>query len=233
MKIGDDMFDSIKMKKLLNQINEYINKKRSEGIFSIMESKYIQNGIQEALGYKDKHHAADVLSFFINIADTMDSDSKIDLSIGEQIDSFFYDPDNTYFIHRTKLYLDENNTSDALTSIMEKGLRNDGHANAFNGAINNDYPPLGTTLTTLLGMSGYGNLVGSWHENDSIILVSIPTKLLNSDYEPINPEDVYYKEDGRYYIKPEYVIGNIVKKDGRLTEIDTKEDILNKKDIRR
>ena len=221
------MFEKSKLKQLLLKV-ELLNKQHEEnGFYSLLQTKYVQDYIDKLLKSGDVKKTYIALKNFYDISLRLDSEVQINYQVGKIIDDIVSDKTSDVLIHRTNLYLDENDTSNALKSIMENGLINYGHTNAMGGtAFLNMAPSLGLTTTPLNGLSGYINLLSSWHENDSIIIIKIPKGLLDSDFDYINENDIYNQLDGKYYIKPEYMVGNIVRKNNKLNKLYTKEEIL-------
>ncbi len=226
------MFEKRKIKQLLLEIEMYKKKFESMGLFSLLHTKYMEDFIKKSLDKNNNNKqlkTTQLLKFCLDTAKSNDSVTQVDLGVGKKIEELVNDEKNMMFIHRAKLYLDENNTSKDLESIMRDGLINYGHINAKGGvAYSLGAPSIGTTLTPMIGLSGYVNLLSNWHNNDSVIVFSIPRELLDEDNDFIDNNLAYNNVDGKYYIKPEYIVGNIVKKDSKLVSFDLKEDILNK-----
>ena len=227
------MFEKRKIKQLLLEIEMYKKNFESMGLFSLLHTKYMEDYIDKSLNNSKKElKTTQLLKFCLDTAKSNDSVTQVDLEVGKRIEELINDENNMMFIHRSKLSLDENNTSKDLESIMRDGLINYGHINAKGGvAYSLDAPGIGTTLTPMIGLSGYINLLSNWHNYDSVIVFSIPRELLDKDNDFIDNNLAYNNVDGKYYIKPEYIVGNIVKKDSKLISFDLREDILNKNDI--
>ena len=222
------MFERNKLKQLMIKVELLRKQHEANGLYSLLQTKFVQDYIDNLIKSGDVKKTYLALKNFYDISLRLDSEVQIDYQVGKIIDDLVSDSNYEVFIHRTNLNLNEENYSDNLKNIMEQGLINYGHVNALGGAaIMNVAPGIGCCATPLKGLSGYLNLLGSWHSNDSIIVMKIPSNLLNSDNDYINANNIYNYVDNKYYIKPEFIKGNIVRKDNKLTKFYIREEILN------
>ena len=102
---------------------------------------------------------------------------------------------------------------------MCNGLINNGHINATGGGVFlNEAPDVALTMTPFRGISGIINLAGSYKGNNTAVIAAFPKDLVTEDLE--NKEN---KENQIYmiimvdfdYIKPEYIVGALIKDNNR------------------
>jgi hypothetical protein len=134
-------------------------------------------------------------------------------------------------IHRTNLGFDPDESglqqNDILENIMNDGLMNSGHLND-NGAYDKK-PLLTSTLSPLTGLSGVINLISSYKDNDVTIIVAFPKRIVNAEGNIINQSDYSVVYDVSKYppkVKPEYIVGAILKKKNGLDEFYSREEII-------
>lgn len=221
------MFDKKKIKKELLEIELYKKEFEEKNLYSFMHNKEMDDTIYRLA--EDKKDGFKKIEYLFEMASGWDKTVEVDYKVGKTLDNLANNPEYEVLIHRANLFLDDNNLSPDLINIMENGLRNQGHINATGGGgVNIGAPSLGLTTTPLKGTSGYINLISNWHGNDSIIVLAIPKDLLNKEGDFYNPDDIYNKDGNDYYIKPEFIIGNVVKKNNKLQVAESKEEILER-----
>ncbi len=207
--------------KILNTKIELIKQKDNlKGKFSLFDSSFAREFFSKDLEYNKR-------KYFFDLINDWDEKCNIPYNIGISLDRIA--KDNTVMIHRTKLDIDndvENNEN--LQNIMNNGLRNYGHGNAVGGSAFVDDPSLTLTMTPLKGISGWINLLSSWHENDSVIIAAFPKELVKDDGEFANDKSasmIYDYNDKIPSVKSEYLVGAIIKKEDTLDEFYTRDEI--------
>ena len=207
--------------RILNTKIELIKQKDNlKGKFSLFDSSFAREFFSKDLEYNKR-------KYFFDLINDWDEKCNIPYNIGISLDRIA--KDNTVMIHRTKLDIDndvENNEN--LQNIMNNGLRNYGHGNAVGGSAFVDDPSLTLTMTPLKGISGWINLLSSWHENDSVIIAAFPKELVKDDGEFANDKSasMIYDYNGKIpSVKSEYLVGVIIKKEDTLDEFYTRDEI--------
>ena len=221
-----NIFDKKKVKLLREKIELERKKAYNEGRFSLFHTRFAMEKLSQLNNYKD-------LKYFYDILEGHDSDCKISYKIGLSIDRIL--SDNTVLVHRTNLSLDRDviglPQSEELYCIMKDGLKNYGHLNAYGGGASlNSVPSLSLTSTPLVGLAGYINLISSYKDNDTVILMSFPKTLVNDQGDIVDSSyngEVYNLETNPPTVKPKYILGAIIKKDGKLDEFYLKDEIIN------
>ena len=217
------MLEGNKLKKLLLKIELIKEEYRNNNKYTLLESSLMDDAIKDALT-KDKKKAYTIVKLYFDTLISAQGNLNIPYELGETLDKVLNDKNVDVLIHRTNLFLNEDYSSEALSSIMRDGLANYGHVSVLGGGtVNTDYPSLRLITTEMTGLSGYVNLLGSWHNNDSIIILKVPK---GSFEEMDNPEEIYNYTDGKYYIKPEYIVGNIARNKEGLINFKSREEIL-------
>ena len=146
-----------------------------------------------------------------------DQRCKLPYEVGNMINSVMKDPNYTAAIHRTYIgnieYVDGMPTNSILSSIMSDGLINNGHLSS--GGYTDD-PSLALATSSLSGIGDLANLFFSYKNNNVTILFRFPEKLVNKDLDfrdAFASSEIYERKNEKYYIKPEYILGVIVKED--------------------
>ena len=235
------IFDRHKVKLVLAKIDVIKETAKAEGRFSLFHTIYA-----EQLFNKNMSYAA--CEKFFDIVESNDEVCKLPYNVGEALDR--YAQNNRVFLHRTNLFLDKNKegipNSKNLYSMMVDGLENHGHANAVGGsAFSDDLPSLNCTMSSLEGFTGYVNLVNSHKGNDVIILAGFPKDFvdkegheLDSKGKPIlvKKQDlkdnsdlsrIYNIEGLTVHVKPEFMLGAIIKRANGLWDYYSKDQIIN------
>ena len=141
---------------------------------------------------------------------------------------------NQVFIHRTNLGLDKEidgiPESDDLYSIMHDGLKNYGHINAVGGgAVSKNPPSLCLTMSHFKGFSGYINLLSKYMDNDTIIISSFPNDIIDNDgCARRDYSDIYDLSNDIPSVKPEYMLGALLKKNDGFWHYYSKDEIIDK-----
>lgn len=209
-----------KNKRLDAKIELIKKKDMLKGRYSLFETTFAKEFFAKDLDYEKRE-------YFFDLIEGWDEKCNIPYNIGVSLDRI--SNDNTVMIHRTKLDIDndvENN--EKLQSIMNDGLKNYGHGNAVGGSAFIEEPPLTLTMTPLKGISGWINLLSTWHENDSVIIAAFPKEFVKSDGEFANDKsaNLIYNYSGEVpSIKTDYLVGAIIKKEDGLDEFYTRDEI--------
>ena len=224
-----NMFERKKIFLLKRKIDICRLKAHNNGRFSLFDAKFAIDFFSKNLNY------GKLKSYYDFILD-WDEMCNLPYEVGIMLDKLT--ANNTVMIHRTNLNLDVNSEgltiNDALYNIMYDGLKNYGHLNAGGGVSFNSKPPsLTLTMTPLVGLTGYINLVSSYKSNDVIVVVTFPKDKVNSDGEIVDDSkiaDVYDLSETYPRVKREFMVGVILKKNNKLDEFYTRDEIINAKD---
>lgn len=235
------IFDRHKIKLLLTKIDVIKEEAEREGRFSLFHAKCVEEIFKKKMSYK-------TCEMMFDIVKDNDSFCKIPYNVGIAIDN--YSQNNRLFIHRTNLFLDKSKEgipdNADLYSMMVDGLENHGHANAIGGsAFSDDVPSLCLTMSSLDSFTGYVNLVKSYKGNDAIILAGFPDDYVNAEGHELDSQGkaVFIKKDdlnsnpnlSRIYnydgltvhVKPEFMLGAIIKRDNGYWDFYSKDQIIN------
>lgn len=169
---------------------------------------------------------------FYNMIKSWDDVCTLSLETGQYVSNLWLsDLNKLPAIHRTHLYDYSNEDGipycDDLHSIMSDGLVNYGHANL--GAPQ-DIPALSLTTTPLDNFTGMLNLIGSYKNNNTTVILQFPREYVGEDLQFRNDQaaDVIYdRSSGFCVIKPEYILGAIVKSDNDFDQFYSKEQLLS------
>lgn len=220
------IFDKKKMDLLKNKIEAIKQKEEQRGAFSLFHSKIVEDFINKATNYKGMKYAFDLI-------DSYTGKYNLPYNFGISLEDFINRDDLVVCIHRTNMGLDADKPgipkSDVLESIMKDGLRNFGHSNATGGtAISDKLPDLTLTTTSINNLGGYINLITNYHENDTTVIMGFPTTLVNKSGNIIDGkgQEIYNTDSGTPTIKPEYIMGALLKKNNGFDEFYLKDEIL-------
>lgn len=219
------LFDGRKTKVLKDKIENIKTQAEADGRFSLFHTNYANDVFNQKFDYDKYERVYTILEY---------NDKKCNLpyEAGLYLDEL--SKNSAVFIHRTNLYLDKNTEdvpqSDALYSIMSDGLKNYGHINAFGGvAVTNGVPPIGCTMTPMVGLAGYINLLSPWHSNDTVIVASFPKDMLDEEGYLLGDykySDLYDLSGDNPTIKPEYIVGAFIVSDNGLWKYYSKDKII-------
>lgn len=220
------LFETMKINLLKEKIKVHRNDAHKNGRFSLFDAKFSIDAFSKDVGY-------DRLKWMYEMILEWDKTCNLSYEVGLSLDKLAND--NTVMIHRARLDLDTNSEglicNEALHSIMNEGLKNYGHMNAMGGGAFSSTPPsLTLTMTPLIGMSGYINLLSSYHSNDVVVIAAFPKELVNSDGEIINNptcDKAYDLSSFPPKVKREFMVGAILKKNNGLDEFYTRDEIIN------
>lgn len=219
------IFEKRKIALLRDKIEAIKLDAHNNGRFSLFDTKFSNDFLSKKLTYEQ-------LTNFYDIITNWDKHCNLPYEVGISIDKLA--TDNTVMIHRTHLGIDKNTEgytdNNTLYNIMTEGLKNYGHLNAVGGgAYLNTIPDLTLTMTPLDGITGYINLIGSYKSNDVTIITAFPKELVN-EHGRIKGESNYYAvydlSEEPPKVKPEYMIGAILKKNNGLDEFYSQEEII-------
>ena len=200
---------------LLNDINSRKTDSINKGEYSFFANRYAQDLINAAC----KANNYEALEQYYEIIKTWDDICNLPLECGTYLENLCNQEDRMIAIHRT--YLGEYNyeygvpINDRLLGILQLGLQNMGHVNA---GADSGLPHPNLTTSPLASFSGFVNLIGSYKNNNTTIIVNFPASYVDEDGALRKPEYANYIYDfinGAPYIKPEYIEFVIIKnKDG-------------------
>ena len=215
-------------KEILNEIEVKINKAKVHDKYSI----FMYDCIKKV--FYDNRNDSTKLEILYDTLNSWEDYNNIPYDIGFLLNSLEQDKKNTVAIHRTRFeYKNINNFpyDSKLVDIMTNGLINYGHNNAIGGsAFLNTIPNLSLTMTSLEGISGIINLVASYRSNNTTIIMVFPNNLVDSELGIKNNKEneIYDYKNKKYYVKPKYIIGALIKNNNNLDKFYSKDEILNK-----
>ena len=201
----------------------------NKGKFSLFNASFAMDYLERDLDYES-------LNWFYEVITGWDKYNNIPYDVGVALENL--SKDNIVMIHRTKLDLDKNKEgleyNSKLHNIMSGGLINYGHANAVGGGSFSSEPPeLTLTMTPLVGMTGYINLVASYKSNDVTIFAAFPKDLIDKYGHILDDSkynNIYDLSEYPPKIRTEYMLGALLKKDNGLDEFYTRDEIVNTKE---
>lgn len=212
--------DNIKSDILKQKAEVLKEKKHMEGKFSIFDTKFAKN--IEKNGYSN---------YVFDVFEDWNERCNIPLEAGLELYKLSENPDQLLAIHRTHIcdFHNENGSvkSNDVVDIANNGLINNGHLSS--GAYT-EVPEPSYTLSPLSDLSGFINLVASYKQNNAVIIYSLPSNCVNEDLEFINSESfkkIYNFDNGIVRIKPELIVGMILKNPNATDIFLTRDDMLN------
>ena len=169
---------------------------------------------------------------FFDLIEGWDKKCSLSLESGEYVSNLWLaDTNKIPAIHRMYLhgytYEDGVPYSEELKDVMEEGLSNYGFGNQ-GGVVG--VPDLSLSATPIDSFTGMINLIASYKTNNTTVLMQFPRDLVDSSLGFTSEEasDVIYdKSTGYYIIKPEYILGAIVKNDNGFDQFYSKEQLLS------
>lgn len=221
-------------------------KANQNGRYSLFNTSFMSDVLKESTN-------KDSLKIIYNIAKSWEEEINIPYNIGVLLDAMEGNEDTILCIHRTKLSLDKSRSgipnSEVLKNIMETGLINNGHVNAYGGsALMQNIPDLTLTMTPFVGLTGWINFIAPYKDNDVIILAAFPKAKYDQNHNLIggivdsdgsivdwSKIDEIYDLPGDsddkigYYprVKSECIIGAVLKKDNGLDEFYTRNQLIS------
>lgn len=142
---------------------------------------------------------------------------RMSYETGNKVNSIMNDPNYIAAIDRMFIghieYVEEVPTNTILLSIMKDGLINNGH---LSSGAHVEEPSLALTASSLTGIGDMANLFLPYKENNATILLRFPKDMVDRDLQFITPfssSEIYERKNGKIYIKPEYILGAIIKED--------------------
>ena len=231
-------FEVAKRKMKEAQLRKKVQTKREEahkeGRFSLFHvrefAKYFKNGV-----------SYDSMEYMYELLEGWDKKCNLSYEFGTHLDELVSNEDYVVCINRGDFTFDKSNSglekSTRLESIMERGLINYGHANAVGGSafMSGTIAGLSLATTPLIGLSGYINLVGSYKNNDTTIIMIFPSSLVGKDgniKHGVDPNLVYDLSGENPVIRSEFMYGAILKKDNGYDEFYSKDQIIQSKNTR-
>ena len=219
------MFENTKIMLLKEKVKIRRNAAHKKGRFSLFDAKFATDIFSKGTKYEYLNLSYDMISGWDEIC-------NLPYDVGVSLDRLAND--STVMVHRTRLDLDRDSQgltcNEVLHSIMDEGLKNYGHMNAVGGgAFSSEPPSLTLTMTPLTGISGYINLLGSYHDNDTTIIAAVPKELVDSKgyvNKNVPWDKVYDLSEYPPKVKREFMVGAILKKNNGLDEFYTRDEIV-------
>ena len=208
---------------IISIINQLKIQKNNEGKYSFFDAPFSKCLYDEKIIFDNKKIIFDIIY-------DLDQNCNISKELGDFLVNASNDTKNRMGIHRTKLYdlIIDNNIiySDMLYDIAKKGIQNFGH---LSSGVNEKCPEPSRTLSPLYGITGFINLLSSYKNNNATIIYSFPSEFLNDEMDFTNSKyikNIYNFEGGKPYIKPEYIVGTIIKNEHGLDIFLTHDEML-------
>lgn len=199
--------------------NMYINKKLIQGKYSLFSTDI-----------SDKYLNTDAEEIYFDVIKEWDEKCNLPVELGETLNRMSNDKNNIIAFSRvfiSKLNCPGIIISNEIYDIANHGLKNNGHINS-SGAVQRINQP-SNVLTPLINIEGWINLIGSYKGNNATILYSIPKKYITDDCYLKKDEyanSIYNFAENCTYIKPEFLIGMIIKNKDYPDIFLTREDML-------
>ena len=235
----------LKMNIMKLKIEEKKEKAQKTGKFSLYHTHYFENLTKKLDSYNKLQDLCDMINSWEDMC-------NISYEFGMALDKLINNSDYVVAIHRTNLDLNKEKSglvlSDGLNSIMNEGLVNYGHSNAVGGgAFSNTIPSISLTMTPMSGFSGYINFISNYKNNDAVILSAFPKAKYDVDNNLISGfvdeelsivdetyvSEIYDISGSNPKIKPEYIIGAVLKKTNGLDEFYSREEIINSVQVKK
>lgn len=206
-----------------------IDEAHSKGRYSFFENDFAKEYFDRCMKMND----FDRYITLYNMVEGWDDVCNLSLETGEYISSLWReDVDKIPAIHRANvgdIKMDGDiPTNVNLLDIMKNGLINNGHA--MQGGFVKGAPSLSLTATPLDSFTGMINLLASYKNNNVIIVLQFPRLLVDKDlrFTTEGVANTIYNKDGNIHvIKPEYILGVIVKSKEGLDQFYSREQILS------
>ena len=218
------IFDRKKIALLKQKIELKKQEAISEGRFSLFNARCVIEMLNKTKDYK-------AFKYCYDLVEENDKKCKIPYNLGIFLEQTMQE--YTILVHRTNLGIEGEDIpkNDALYDIMKNGLQNFGHTNV--GGITSTNTSLMLTTTVLNGLSGYINLISRYKNNDTVVLMAIPKEYVDENGD-VKDESFYQKIYDIYKnqqtIKPEYILGAIIKREGKIDDFYIKDEIIDKQE---
>lgn len=201
------------------KIKNNIHHKNEQGKYSLFSTDVAKAAYENSL-----------MDVYYDILKEWDDVCNLPIEIGEFINNEL--KNRNYLIAFSRMYiegLDRNGDEvfDEINDIAKDGLINNGHVNS-SGAVQELNSP-SDCLTPLVGIEGWINLVGSYKKNNAIVIYSLPKACVDNECHIKHPgraEMIYNFIDNKTYIKPELLVGMIIKNKGISDIFLTRDDML-------
>lgn len=210
--------NKIKEQILLYKMKKMKLQKQKDGKFSLFDTSFGKNALKSDIE--------------MDLLLDWDRYCNITPEVGKFLDELASNPRNSVAIHRTKTFIEKDNEnnyhSKILDSISKSGLKNGGHL--MSSAAYSKVPNLGLTLSPFVGLSSFLQLIGSYKDNNVVVIYSFPSNLVDKktlDFKNKDAINKIYDFNSEVYVKPEYMIGAIIKNsENNLDEFFTRDEIL-------
>jgi len=217
---------------LLIEISNNQKNMQESNRFSLSHTQSFNDLLEKAKNYEIDY---DKLKSIYDIFGSWDKYSTVPYDLGIWLDNETKNPDTTLAIHRTNfpaLDIEDLSKCEQLESIMNKGLVNYGHINVGG---NVGIPEVALTMSPLSTATDFINLIGSYKDNNVTIIASFPSNIIDDECHFINKneetiQEIYNFEDENYsvpFIKPEYIIGALIKNEKGIDTFLTRAELLN------
>ena len=207
------------------QIEEIINKSLIEDRYSV----YSFDVSKDILRRCEEQNSFEKYEWFCSIIDRIDRKCTLSQETGEMINRLMSDSDNYLAIHRGYLgrmdYIDGVAYNEKIDDIIHNGLIDYG---AELQGMHSEYPSISQTCSKQETFGDLANLFNSYNDNNVIVLLRFPKNIVENDLyvSKENYEEIFTIKEKKKYIKPEFIIGMIVK-EGKNMKYYSKDELLN------
>lgn len=221
----NDLDPRIVKKKI--EIADIINQSVLDNRYSV----YSFDVSKDILRRCEEQNSFEKYEWFFDVIGQNDKRCTLSQDTGEMINRLMSDPDNYLAIHMGHLGRVEDVDGmpyiEKLDDILHNGLID--YAAELDG-MHTDYPSPSQTTARLMSFGDLPNLFSSYKDNNVAVLLQFPKSLVD-DSLYVDKEhyfDIFREVDKKKIIKPEYIIGAIIK-EGTDTRYYSKEELLSVK----
>ena len=205
-----------------------IEEAHAQGRYSFFENDFCKELFEKCMKVND----FDRYISFYNMVEGWDDTCNLSMETGQYVGHLWAeDIDMIPAIHRANLgiyeYEDGMPTNKNLTDIMTNGLINNGHA--MLGVGMKEIPAPALTATPLDSFTGMINLLASYKNNNTTVILRFPRLLVNKELHFTSeeaPKELYDEVEGMHVIKPDYIVGAIIKSYDGYDKFYSREEIL-------
>lgn len=204
----------------MQEINSRIVSKNNQGKYSLFSTDACQKQL----------NTSENVDLIFDIIDEWNDACNLPLDFGQFLNNMTRDNEN--LIAFSRVYIGELETegpvqSEEIVDIATNGLLNNGHINSSGVAQRVNSPS--DVLSPLVGLAGWINLIGKYKNNNAVILYSLPKQYITDSChfkDERYAKEIYNFDGNLTHIKPEYLIGMIVKNKDGIDVVLTKDQML-------
>ena len=228
-----NLFKKVEEKKrkeeIKNKMIDIINSSVAEGRYSLFMCKYMQE-IRNS-----KHISLENLQWFYDTCSEWDKMCNLPLEFGLKLEELTKDDSIVLGIRRIRLQYGEREngipTSEELDYIMRNGEVNNGHSTAIGGVAMSKLPDPSLAFTPIKkSFGGYINLVCPYHDSNTVLIAAFPSDVVDDSLgikDKDKASDIYILSDDNPVVRPECLLGAIIKNENGFDEFYTRDEILS------